>query len=105
MLTMCRSLYFFSVNKGKIISSRHGELYRTFRELYKPRYPTDAAHRSDAWLVDKLWKHYSIIRSRGQRSFLDLTSMRTIGLAIFIRVCCVSEDLKNPPSLDSLIGP
>ncbi|KIW18089.1 hypothetical protein PV08_02376 [Exophiala spinifera] len=79
------ALYFFSVSKGRIISSRKRELYRTFRELYPHEYSSDVAHSSDVWLVNRLKEHYWTICRRGQRSIWDLTSMRTIGFAIFIR--------------------
>ncbi|KAJ9613318.1 hypothetical protein H2200_003260 [Cladophialophora chaetospira] len=78
-------LYFFTVNRGRIISSRHAEIYRTFRELYAPQFPTDIAHRSDSWLVQVLKKHYWMISRESRRSIMDLFSMRTIGFATFIR--------------------
>ncbi|KAJ9625998.1 hypothetical protein H2204_010297 [Knufia peltigerae] len=79
------ALYFFSVKKGRIISSRKKELYRTFRELHPTEHSSDVAQSSDVWLVDRLKEHYWTICRRGRRSIWDLTSMRTIGFAVFIR--------------------
>lgn len=86
-MAMSNSLYFFSVSKGEIVSSRRREQYRTFREVedFPPRKST--FQTSDRWLVDKLREHYFLINRRRRRSFWELNGLRTIGFAIFIRVC------------------